>query len=111
MIVTTIPAAQRALIELQENIPYNVTTSEINESILELDKILKKLYSDLSQLRLPVPPGEVQHIADKLLEQCCCIHWIARRIKGAGDYCPDCIKHNMSAGLYQGQIRLVKKGR
>ncbi len=109
--IMTIPKAQRALSKLRDTIPYDHTTSEGVACFKELDEILEKLYSDISQLQLPTPSSEVQHIASRLLEQCCCIHWIARRISGAGDYCPDCIDHNMSAGLYQGQIRLTKKGK
>ena len=107
----TIPSAQRTIARLRDTIPYDMTTSEGVACFVELDKILEKLYSDISQLQLPTPSDEVQHIASRILERCCCIHWRARRIKGAGDYCPDCAEHSMSAGLYQGQIRLVKKGK
>ena len=76
--------------------------------ILELDSILEKCYHDLSDFLKPQGKNESDHTVAKLLELCCCAYWRARRIRGGGDFCPDCHEHNGAAGLNSGEIRITR---
>ena len=108
----TIPSAQRVTAKILDTIPYDTLEQGTADAIQELDRILAELYASVSRLQQPLMATEVQHLATRLLEQCCCIHYRLRKSgKTKGDYCPDCITHGAEAGMEIHTIKLTRKGR
>lgn len=115
---TTIPRAKELLTQLSQAIAQNTNgrwsdgIPEQTESlILELDEILKKVYTDLSSFLKPSSKTESDHTVAKILGMCCCLQWRARRIRGMGDFCPDCEEHGESAGMDSGEIKIIRPPR
>ena len=101
----TIPEAQRTLAALKDSHTTDWAADDFDTYVKELDKFLEELYSDISHLQVGLPSSQVQHLASRLLERCCCLHWRARRME-KGDFCPDCFTHGESAGMLTGEIKL-----
>jgi len=76
--------------------------------ILEIDSILTFCHTSLSGFQKPQAKNESDHTVAKLLDECCCAFWRARRIRGMGDFCPDCYEHNASAGMQGGEIKIIR---
>ena len=92
----TIPEAQKLLAQLTQAISQDSSTGRWRDSegvpesvvdiILELDSILSLCYTNLSDFLKPQGKTESDHTVAKLLGQCCCAYWRARRIRGMGDF-------------------------
>ena len=111
----TVPRARELLTQLTQAISQNThrrwrdgVSDEVAPIIIELDTILEKLYTDLSSFLKPSSKTESDHTVAKLLGMCCCLQWRARRIRGMGDFCPDCSEHSESAGLEVGEIKIIR---
>ncbi len=102
----TIPEAQRTLNKLSTSVDYEDTTLDFIKYSRELDKILRECYNGLQRLKKPQTRNESDHTLANMIEECCCAQWNAR-IKGSGDYCPDCIEHKGMVGTNRGEIIAV----
>ncbi len=109
MTQTTIPKIKLKVAEirgLMDSRDYSIT--EQGELFMELDSLIEKLYDGLKDFLKPQGKNEADHAVVKILEMCCCLQWRARRIRGMGDFCPDCIDHGESAGMATGEIKILR---
>ena len=109
----TIPRARELLTQLaqaigQEHGGAMSIPEQIAPIIIELDNILESCYTSLSDFLKPQGKNESDHTVAKLLGKCCCLQWRARRIRGMGDFCPDCKDHGESVGMQSGEIKIIR---
>ena len=114
----TIPEAQKILVQLTQAISQNTDgrwrdgiPDHTAGLILGLDDILKKVHDDLKNFLKPSSKTESDHTVAKILGMCCCLQWRARRIRGMGDFCPDCEDHGEQAGMVGGEIKIIRPPR